>query len=122
MSNEARKILSKAIKQGEVVRPDSCQSCGRTVSIDGHHPDYDQPLKVMWLCRQCHIRLHKNSITPRKELNPNIKTMQISASPELWRKFDEWRQKQGCTSLAEGIRIAMREVSNFEVKTDNEKS
>lgn len=49
---------------------------------------------------------------------PEIRTMQVSASSELWRKFDEWRQKQGCTSLAEGIRTAMREVSNFEVTTD----
>ena len=53
---------------------------------------------------------------------PEIRTIRVEASPELWKKFDEWRQKQGCTSLAEGIRIAMREVSNFEVKADNEKS
>jgi len=49
---------------------------------------------------------------------PEIRIMQISASKELWEKFDEWRRKQGCTSLAEGIRTAMREVSNFEVKNE----
>ena len=38
----------------------------------------------------------------------------VKASSELWAKFSEWMARQGCTSLAEGIRTAMRQVTNFD--------
>lgn len=38
---------------------------------------------------------------------------EIVASGELWQRFDEWCERQGCTTLAEGIRTAMRIVTKF---------
>lgn len=35
----------------------SCQECGRRAEM--HHKDYSRPLDVTWLCRECHLELHK---------------------------------------------------------------
>jgi len=37
----------------------------------------------------------------------------ISASNILWDAFNEWKEQHGYTTLAEGIRAAMVEVTNF---------
>jgi hypothetical protein len=37
--------------------PQPCAHCGEEAEM--HHPDYAQPLKVEWLCRPCHLALHK---------------------------------------------------------------
>jgi hypothetical protein len=38
--------------------PMPCMACGSHDS-EMHHPDYRQPLLVEWLCRTCHLALHK---------------------------------------------------------------
>lgn len=54
----AAKYLFRAIEAGEVVKPDICSNCEQTGDIQGHHWDYDRPLDVVWLCRQCHADIH----------------------------------------------------------------
>lgn len=63
---EARTMVSVAVRKGELTRPESCQKCGKIPGrdpgagrhIEGHHRDYNKPLEVMWLCRSCHRREH----------------------------------------------------------------
>lgn len=54
----ARNRVAQDIKNGNVVRPDNCSSCGVAGVIDGHHPDYSKSLDITWLCRSCHKREH----------------------------------------------------------------
>lgn len=58
----AHRILNKAIKSGEIIRPKTCSKCKGVGTednpIQGHHPDYSKPLQVIWLCQICHSRLH----------------------------------------------------------------
>jgi hypothetical protein len=55
----AYKQFRKALNDGSLVRPKSCQHCGKTGRIDAHHHNgYDHPLDVLWLCRQCHRNEH----------------------------------------------------------------
>lgn len=35
-----------------------CTVCGAKDDLQMHHDDYNKPLKVRWLCRACHKRLH----------------------------------------------------------------
>lgn len=35
-----------------------CALCGATERVQGHHKDYAKPLDVIWLCAQCHHRVH----------------------------------------------------------------
>jgi hypothetical protein len=53
----AQAALRSAIKKG-LVKPGPCAVCGSTEHVDGHHPDYDRPLVVIWLCRLHHRQRH----------------------------------------------------------------
>lgn len=43
-------------KRGKIERK-PCQVCGSDKS-EMHHPDYELPLFVVWLCRPCHLAWH----------------------------------------------------------------
>jgi len=45
-----------ATRIGRIIRPNCCQSCGRTGRIEGSHTDYSKALEVDWLCTKCHRR------------------------------------------------------------------
>ncbi|MEJ5081071.1 hypothetical protein [Ochrobactrum sp. MYb379] len=48
--------VQRALNQGKIAkRP--CEVCGEP-RVDAHHDDYSQALKVRWLCRSHHNRLH----------------------------------------------------------------
>lgn len=52
-----RLLTRKAVKRGRIKkRP--CKICGSENKIQPHHPDYSQPLKVVWLCAAHHTKLH----------------------------------------------------------------
>lgn len=69
-----------ALKAGALVRPDLCPRCGkpplpvktgrvlRPGSIHAHHPDYAEPLLVVWLCRTCHHAEHARLRREAKEI------------------------------------------------------
>lgn len=51
----ARQVLKSAIRRGEIkILP--CEVCGAK-EVEGHHKDYDKPLKVVWLCKKHHPKL-----------------------------------------------------------------
>jgi len=56
---EANKLLAEALRNGEIKKPDNCQICNEIKPLDGHHADYDRPLEVVWVCRKCHMQIHK---------------------------------------------------------------
>lgn len=49
--------ISTAVRYGDM-EPLPCFVCGNALTV-GHHPDYDAPLDVVWLCRLHHAQLHK---------------------------------------------------------------
>jgi len=49
----------KAIKTGKILKPDACSKCGWIGVLHAHHPDYSEPLAVMWLCPSCHGKEHR---------------------------------------------------------------
>lgn len=46
--------VNNALRDGRLVRPDTCDFCHEACEVEGHHWDYGQPLVVSWLCRRCH--------------------------------------------------------------------
>jgi hypothetical protein len=53
---EAHLAVQRAVKAGELDK-ESCEVCG-VEAVDAHHDQYDEPLRVRWLCRRHHTRLH----------------------------------------------------------------
>ena len=48
-----------ATRNGTLTKPEACSRCGVVSSIvHGHHPNYEKPLDVIWLCRRCHDEHH----------------------------------------------------------------
>ena len=41
-----------------ILKKQSCLFCGNK-KTDAHHPDYKKPLDIVWLCRACHLKIHK---------------------------------------------------------------
>jgi len=56
---KAQVAVSNALRDGRLVKPDNCGTCGATgVKIQAHHADYSQPLSVIWECIPCHRKRH----------------------------------------------------------------
>ena len=64
---KAHSAVARAIKSGTLVRSSVCQVCGANGKTEGHHNDYQETLKVLWLCVRCHRSYHcgKNSKSDR---------------------------------------------------------
>lgn len=56
----AHRAVEKALRRGELARPDACAECGKACKPDAAHTDYDRPLDVRWLCRRCHMLMDKD--------------------------------------------------------------
>ena len=53
-------MVGNAVRNGKLIKPDSCEDCGTTpIRLHGHHDDYAYPLVVRWLCPGCHNKWHK---------------------------------------------------------------
>lgn len=56
--DNARTRVAYEIRMGRMVRG-PCERCGASPSTtEAHHTDYDQPLLVTWLCKDCHEAAH----------------------------------------------------------------
>ncbi len=53
----ARWYAKRMVRTG-VIEKQPCAECGEAQS-QMHHPDYDHPLLIVWLCQDCHKALHK---------------------------------------------------------------
>ena len=54
-------------RRGKIIK--SPCKCGNPNS-EMHHTDYNQPLRVEWLCRTCHLSLHAKRLDNKKGCQP----------------------------------------------------
>jgi formylmethanofuran dehydrogenase subunit E len=57
--HSARSKVNTAIMNGTIIKPVECEQCGGVGPIEGHHEDYSRQLDVVWLCRPCHAKRHR---------------------------------------------------------------
>ena len=84
---KAHWTVSNAIRYGKLIRK-ACENCGNEKS-HAHHEDYTQPLKIKWLCHNCHWVAHgwvKNKLPKKNKLHKgskSIKSKHIELIKEL---------------------------------------
>lgn len=57
--DNARSYAGVYKRRGKI-REQPCGVCGGKAQM--HHPDYDRPLDVVWLCRVHHLELHNTGV------------------------------------------------------------
>ena len=55
----AHQAVKRALKRGDLKKPGSCSSCKTRGPVEAHLEDYEDKLRVSWLCRPCHREEHK---------------------------------------------------------------
>ncbi|MCA9324646.1 hypothetical protein KDA23_01075 [Candidatus Saccharibacteria bacterium] len=55
LANKARRAVAYALSVGKLVKQ-PCY-CGED-KVEAHHPDYNEPLTVVWLCNKHHKEIH----------------------------------------------------------------
>lgn len=71
---KAHTIISNAIRDGRINKPESCSICGKSDSrIEAHHSDYNKPLDVIWVCKSCHWDIHRLLNKMERAINITIK-------------------------------------------------
>jgi hypothetical protein len=68
--DHAQNLVEWALASGALLRPETCSQCGGAgpaysdgrAAIQAHHPDYNKPLDVMWLCKTCHHQWHIDNV------------------------------------------------------------
>lgn len=53
-----RRVTKTALRSGFLAWGDTCERCGACHNIHVHHPDYERPLDIEWLCASCHMKHH----------------------------------------------------------------
>lgn len=62
LKETARLEVQRAKLRGDLTPPPQCEECGAVGRVEAHHPDYSQPLFVRFVCRRCHLQLHRGTI------------------------------------------------------------
>lgn len=45
--------------KGTILKADKCQECNSKETLFIHHNNYDDAFDILWLCRNCHCKKHK---------------------------------------------------------------
>lgn len=56
---KAHIIVGNFLRDGKLIRPVTCETCGVKCKPQAHHCDYSKTTEVMWLCTSCHSNWHK---------------------------------------------------------------
>lgn len=85
----ARAYASEYTRRGKLIKQ-PCAECGNP-DTQRHHKDYSKPLEVIWLCADCHKKLHKMStnedfkesiISPSVPSVPKVKICSKCGEPQ----------------------------------------
>ena len=62
----AHRQAGRAAAIGRIAKATTCEVCGNGGRLEKHHPNYDEPLLVVFLCPACHRGVHhgKVNLTP----------------------------------------------------------
>lgn len=56
--NKIRSRTQLAVRNGQIIPPDTCSSCKAKTKLEAHHNNYHDYLDIKWVCRKCHRKEH----------------------------------------------------------------
>ena len=68
LKSRAYHAVRRAVKNGEMTKPEVCQNCGGRHKIQAHHEDHTRPLDVLWLCDHCHRGHHSGKVVLNRDI------------------------------------------------------
>lgn len=57
-ADSAKVLAAYGVRTGVIKKQTICSDCGEEKPLQKHHENYSKPYQVIWLCQQCHSRLH----------------------------------------------------------------
>ena len=117
-------MVNRAIKNGVLIKPSVCENCGKECSPEGHHEDYSMPLEVVWLCKSCHLELHKVKGNYRKTNNSHTcnddkKSINIYVSNKLKDAMTKTAASCGFRATTWVRMLILRELKEIEKEETN---
>ena len=61
--SNARAYANTYLRRG-AIKKEKCRSCGKE-QTEMHHSDYNKPLDIIWVCRRCHMNIHRGIDSPK---------------------------------------------------------
>lgn len=61
--------IRQALREKQIVKNGICEICGSSYNVIAHHPNYNKPLKVIWVCMSCHKLIHLNNLATERDIN-----------------------------------------------------
>lgn len=58
--DNCRSYAGVYLRRGFILPGTACAECGTDGGLEMHHDDYSKPLEVTWMCRPCHLSLHRH--------------------------------------------------------------
>lgn len=55
---QAHNVIHLLRYKGFILKKGYCSICRKYAKLDAHHPDYNKPKFIKYICRSCHRRLH----------------------------------------------------------------
>lgn len=53
-----KKVRAEKLAQKHTILEKNCADCGKSIDLERHHPNYDKPLTIITLCKECHTLRH----------------------------------------------------------------
>jgi hypothetical protein len=58
---KCRSVFWGEFKKGTIEKL-PCEKCGTKELVEAHHPNYNEPFNIMWLCCYHHKEWHRNNV------------------------------------------------------------
>lgn len=96
---QAQYLSDLALKTGTLPYVRYCEQCHAPFP-EKHHPNYAEPLKVVWLCHRCHLRTHHDLRYPERTISK-----QLMIPPSLYAILANQSRVRGITMNAWMLRL-----------------
>ena len=75
------------LKNG-TIKQQPCALCNNFNS-QKHHPDYNDPLLIVWLCADCHRALHKNAKVEGAKVEEAVSKLDVGQAKHFTARIEE---------------------------------